>query len=200
MNDKLRLLMIEFEKCLDQYCNVMCNKLEPPFPVSTINQSLGKVNIDDDDLRTYYAWKNGIDYDAVLATNAFDYSSFGVMPTLEFASNVSYENNNSDHMWDSSLFPVIASFGGDFLLYNHNMEDKDYGKIFLYSTSLLCMPSEESYFDSLELMIETHIQCFKNKVFVYDSDQMFLDVDTDAYFEIAAKLNPESKYWKEDLD
>jgi len=62
------------------------------------------------------------------------------------------------------------------------------------------MPSEDSYFDSLESMIETHIQCFKNKAFVYDSDQMFLDVDTDAYFEMAVKLNPESKYWKENLD
>jgi len=114
MNNKLRLLMVEFEKCLDQYCNIMYNKLEQPLQVSTINQSLGKVNIDDENLRTYYAWKNGINYDAVLPTNAFDYSSFGVMPTLEFASDVSYENNNSDHMWDSSLFPVIASFGGDF--------------------------------------------------------------------------------------
>lgn len=69
MNNKLRSLMAEFEKCLDQYCNILYNKLEPPLPVTNINQSLGKVNVDDENLSTYYAWKNGISYDAVLPTN-----------------------------------------------------------------------------------------------------------------------------------
>ena len=191
---ELNNILVEFDRCLSRYCAAMHQRLGRPLDSSVVANLLNKENINDDLLTEYYGWRNGIAYDLTKPTNAFQFCSFGVMPTLEFAYDT-FVSYTEDGDWERAFFPIVASYGGEFLLFNHDRKDEEYGKIFLYSIPLLSISPPISYFDSLSAMLESFIQCYEKKAFEYDSDNFSFSVDIDKYFDIVSTLNPNSQYW-----
>lgn len=182
----------QFENTLKVYCSPLYEKLLPPLSIVIIDEFFKKWDIDDNNLRQIFQWKNGMTYDTDLPTSSYDYTGFGVITSMQDIDEVLELNN---HDWKESLFPLVSSFGGDFLLYETDKQSPSYGQLFLYSPNLGYVDKSPGLFDSLESMLDTISESFEKKIFTYDSNEMFLDIDYDKHGEIPKQLNPKSEYW-----
>jgi hypothetical protein len=192
--DYLQKLMVELERILKQYSPYLYERLRSPLDSSIIKDGFGKFGIYDEKIIELYQWKDGINNDGTVPTNAFEFCSFGVLLSLEYASTI-YTSQILSNQWDKSIFPIIGNFSGDFLLYNSDPQSEQYGMISLYSPALFFMEDLPLYYDSIESMIKTTIECFITGAYKYDNKNLLLDVDLDLQYEISAKLNPKSSYW-----
>jgi len=186
----------KLNKCLHDYCHQLYIKLQPPLTLLEIERNFKDLGIDDENLLDIFLWKNGIPYDINLPTHSYDFTGFGVIPPLRYIAEI-IKIEITDQSWRNSLFPLVVSYGGDFLLYETNKRDGNYGKLFLYSPNLGYVDYQISYFDSIGTMIETIVNSFEKKILVYDNETMSLDItDYSLRSEISKKLNPKSEYWR----
>ena len=138
-----------------------------------------------EELVELYQWKNGVQYKGVPSGKL----SFGVNGVFyPLADSVKIYKDFQDEFVD--YFPI---FSDDSYLILMNKESKDFGKIFIYSPSLVIV-EPEGIFDSLSCMIETFIIGFREGIFFYDADNYF-DWDSPRRRDMAKKLNPNSSYW-----
>lgn len=194
--DNIRNTLRLFEACLKKYCTPLFDRLQEPLKESEVNMLFDIIGVNDPYLKELYLWRNGIPYDVALPTHSFDFCTFGVIPPLDYLKNVL--DLESADFWKRSYIPIIASYGGDFLLYESDENTESYGMLFLYSPNLGYVYDQISYYDSLESMVRTIIECFELNAFSYDSQNMILDViNIDMQYSIAAKLNPKSEYWED---
>ncbi len=183
------------DTCLATYCQPMYQLLQPPLEKSAIEAYFNKWQIEDENLMDIFLWKNGIVNDGVLPTLTYNYTEFGVIPTLEHINEL-IQLEAEYASWKSSFFPIVTSFGGDFFLYEANRQSSDYGMLFLQCPTFGNVGEfVVSYYDSIEQMILTITECFKTKAFVYNQDKMWLDVNHSLVTQIAKKNNPKSEYW-----
>lgn len=184
-----------FDKCLKDYCEPLYSKLLPSLRLNEVEEFFRKWQIEDENLMMLFQWKNGILYDDSYPTSAFDYTGFGVIPSLEYIAEIKKVSINKQ--WRKSYFPLVLSFGGDFLLYETDKSSTNYGMIFLHSPNLGYVDYQPGYFDSIQSMIITICDSFKEKVFKYGYANMDLDINFEKYGEIAKRLNPKSEYWND---
>jgi hypothetical protein len=190
----LETKMIELNDCLQNYCQPLFKTILKPLNESEIINYLKICRIEDSTIKEIFKLANGVEYDLELPTSAFDYTGFGVIPTLGYISEVINLESNRKR-WSESFFPLVASFQGDFLLFETKSNSKSYGQLFLHSPSLGYVDFHVSYFDSFFTMVDTINECFISKTFIYNSEEMFLEIDHENYFKIAKKFNPKSEYW-----
>lgn len=195
--NKLEESISALDYCLKEYCSSLYQRLLNPLEKEKINKLLQQIGVDDSDLEELYLWKNGILNDGSLPTHSFDYTSFGVIPPLEYAVMI-YQMESENDLWSKSLIPIVSSYAGDFLLFESDKNSKTYGMIYLYSPTLGYVYDLVTYFDSLESMISTTVESFRAGAFTYNNKEMVFDVSNqDMQFSIAAELNPRSEYWDE---
>lgn len=187
-----KLLLEEFDKVLKEYNLQNYNKLKPPLLLAEINTCFDKLNINDESLHLLYEWKDGFDAynrpNEVCSIMKFDtfYSLESVKQLINYYSD--------GEVWPGNSFiPIINDGCGSFIMFN-NKPGIDYGKLCLYSPSLLFV-EPITYYDSVYTMVETTIEAYKQEIFVYDQAIYFLDVDIDRFHEIGKKINKHSKYW-----
>lgn len=195
MNTEAKL--IELEQVLAEYCSALYARILPPLEYSEISHYFKKWNIDDPTLIEIFSWKNGIEYDSDLPTHSFDFTGFGVIPSLAYINEI-LELEKFEKSWKKSLFPLITSFAGDFLLYETDKSSRNYGQLFLFSPNLGYVDFQVEYFDSVATMIDTIKQCFVEGIFSYSaSDMSFNILDYKLRSKIAKMHNPNSEYWQQ---
>ena len=120
---------------------------------------------------------------------------------FQFGSILSLEEmvehtNMIEPLWIKTFIPMVANGDGEYLLFNNDIGEKNFGKLHLYSPSLLFVNDPISYYDSIFCMILTTIQAYKKGFLKYDVDEDWLDHDMDGLFQIAKNINKDSDYWK----
>jgi len=188
-------ILNEFDSTMKAYCFPMYERLIQPLEPGEIINIFNTLGLSDPVLLELYKWRNGIPNQEDLPTNAFRIFPFGVFPPLNDVLQFQ-ELGVSEECWKKSLISIVASYSGDFLLYESSRKSENYGMLFLYSPNLGYVEDVISYYDSVETMLLTIIQCFYEDALNYINIESGLNIDWDMYFEISSKLNPKSDYWK----
>lgn len=150
-----------------------------------------------------FLWKNGI-----INTGNHKLGTLWHIP-MHYFLNIDEAINNyrydciKENFFPKNFFPILASGGGDLLLFNMSKLNDDLPKIFFYSLSnpdfySLSNPDSDammSAFDNLETFLKTLIICFERNIFFADDDGL-IETDDDKEYAISKELNPNSDYWK----
>ena len=95
--------------------------------------------------------------------------------------------------WSESMFPLFESGAGEFYLIECNEDNENYGMIY-FDTIDPEIEGIETIYDSLESLFETIIQCYKQRIYTFDSDNCLVCKRSEKK-RLAKKLNHMSKYW-----
>lgn len=185
-------LIEELDKILKISNAFNYQKLYPGVAVVEIDYYFHKLGIEDEYLRSLYSWKGGYNPDKVPG-DLCQIMEFDVFLSME-AITGHIEANKTHESWEDKFIPLVTDTTGQFILFNTEESD-DYGKLYLYSTSLL-IQKPISYYDSIYKMIETVIEEYKQGALVYDRQQDWLNCDIKKIRNIAGKINIKSDYWR----
>jgi|HubBroStandDraft_6_1064221.scaffolds.fasta_scaffold1009981_1 hypothetical protein len=186
----LETLLTKFDKTLREYNLSNYHRLFPPLTESKIDAFLKSLEIDDEDLKKLFLWKNGFDpnQDPQIICQIFDCDlllSINIIPDY-IAANREY--------WNNYFIPLLTDTTGKYVLFN-NKVGEDYGKLYLYSNPLFII-EPISYYDSIYSMIETTIEAYIQEVFKYNEEEDWLDINLNRFNTLAAKINTKSNHWK----
>lgn len=155
----------------------------------TVNH-LKKINLEpNEELLQLYEWKNGIQF-RNLPTGKINLGVNGCFLPIE-SSIMNYRSDVENKLYKNFYFPV---FSNDCYLINLKESTKKYGRIYIYSPSLL-INKPEVCFDDLTTMFTVFLEGFKQQALFYDSEG-FLECDYSVFGMIANNLNFSTKYWK----
>jgi hypothetical protein len=187
---EFKKILEKFDKTLQKYNPQNYAKLQPPLPTQEIDIFLDKLNLTHPDFRMLYEWKNGVDLSGGLAAKD-DIFGFGVLfplaSVLDFVEKYPHKNPH--------MISMIGDINGNGLLFNNDRQSVDYGKIFVFSVSLLSIDDPYSYYDSLSAMLETLTKAYQTGIYKYDDFDDSLEIDGHRFWDMAKKLNPGSTYW-----
>jgi hypothetical protein len=187
--DTFKKLLQRFDSALQKYNPKNYVKLQPPLPKNEVEIFLKRLRISHPDVQALYEWKNGVDISSGL-DNGDKIFVFGILFPLASVVN-SAENYPHEK---PTFIKLIGDAAGDALLFNNEHGD-DYGKIHVYSVSLLSIDEPYSYYDSVYSMLETTTIGYETGVLKYDSKEDYLDVDNGRCRNMSSKLNPKSNWW-----
>jgi hypothetical protein len=139
-----------------------------------------------DELVELYQWKNGLEFENI-PTGLLRFGVMGVFLPLEVSVEIFKASE------EASLETYFPIFSDDSFLIQLDRQSEGFGKIFVFSPALQIL-EPETCFDSLERMIETFIECFREGAYFYDSEGFF-EEDYDKSVGIAKKFNPTATYW-----
>ena len=191
--NSFKLLLEKFDVTLRKYNLPNYEKLYPPLSDKEIDTRLNELGINDKNFKSLFTWKNGYDPDqnVNVLCQVFE---FGALLSLDAIKDTVNANKN-DARWDNQLLiPLVTDSTGQYILFN-NEPGNDYGKLYLYSASLLVAIETIGYYDSISAMIETTIEAYEQGIQKYDEVEDWLDTDIKGYRKIATKYNVHSKYW-----
>lgn len=183
LNKKLE----ELDSVIQSYNSLQYQKLQDPLNENDIEQYLNEVNISDKNVKALYQWKNG-----AKVNSQCEIIKYGVFCSLELL--VEGYKNNLDNTYDRSFITIVDDSDVR-LLFNNKQGSSHYGKIYLYSIPSLYIDYPISYFDSVESMIETSVQAYKEGVCFYDQKKNTLRFDESIFFILAKSINKGSAYW-----
>jgi hypothetical protein len=187
--NSLKTLLNKLDSTLQKYNSVNYKKLQAPLPEKEIDQYLKRLGVDDQNFKLLYSWKNGVDNeDGVQEEDQI--FNFGSLVSLQYLFK-----NPELNQWEKKFISIVSDGSGQAILFN-NEKDQDYGRLHMYSVPLLFIRKPISFYDSIESMVETTIQAYKQNAFVYDEKEEFLNIDFDRFNKIATDMNPNSDYWK----
>jgi hypothetical protein len=186
-------LLQKWDKTLRKYNPRCYEMLYSPLSPDQIGLKLIDNGCTDENMKAWFGWKNGIDPDKDPDIDCMIFY-FGVMPMSLDALTDTSRAYLDDQIWDASFIPLATDRTGLYLLFN-NKPGEDYGKIYLYSVSLL-FTEPVSYYDSLSAMLETAILDYEQQALVYDPKKNWLNEDHKKHREIAKRVNIHSDYWK----
>lgn len=185
-----------FESTLRKHALFLWSKLNPALNNDEIDSFMRKIGIEDDIISAFYRWKNGVSYNINEPTLLYEFCSFGVMLPLEFISQICIPEDEY-YEWEPHFFPIIGNYQGDYLLYNSDKNSSTYGMLHLYSAALLLVDEKITYYDSIETMVQSIIDCFESGAYRYNATNLEgLTIDDEKAIEINKKNNPLSEYWK----
>jgi hypothetical protein len=188
--ERFEELLQRFDSTLQKYNPKNYKKLQPPLPKQVTEGLFNKLHIDDPGMKAMYEWKNGVNISEGLGNGDMIFD-FGVLFPLE--SVLKYAEDYPQQ--NPQLINFVGDSTGDGLLFNIE-RGPDYGKIYVYSVSLLSIDDPYGYYDSIYSMIETTIRSYQTGALKYDDINGFLDKEDDNFVELATKLNPQSNWWK----
>jgi hypothetical protein len=191
--DNFESLLDQLDITLRKHNSNNYEKLYPPLPKQESSQILNDFGINDENIKSFFSWKNGFDPDreANQECMIFYFGSFQL--SLEAIAEHIKANKEQD-IWPESFIPLIMDNTGQFILYN-NKPGKSFGRLCLYSASLLII-EPEIIFDSVASMIRTTIESYEQRAQFYDPIEDWLDINFSKYRKIAKKINSESEFWR----
>ncbi len=188
----LEEMLQKLDNVLVKYNLPNYKKLYDPLATSEIDVYMQELGIINEDLRKLFTWKNGYDpnQNVNILCQIFE---IGTLLTLGFIQKKININQTSIHLWNNAFVPIITDSTGQFILFN-NQKGEDYGKLFLYSASLLFVKPVSCY-DSILAMIKTTIEAYEQGALFYDVKEDWVNSDMRKYYQIASKNNRGSKLW-----
>jgi len=189
--ESFKEILENFDKTLRTYNPNNYSILQPPLPNQEIDRLLDELRLNHPDIKELFKWKNGAATSNGLSKKD-DIFGFGILFPLESILDWTrhYPRDNPRHI------TIIGDWNGDALLFN-NEEGEDYGKIHLFSVSLLSIDDPYSYYDSPYSMLETTIRAYETGIFEYIDEEARLKRDKKRFRLLAKSLNPGSSYWLE---
>ncbi|OQP54575.1 hypothetical protein A4H97_21640 [Niastella yeongjuensis] len=186
-------LLESFDTSLRKFNLTNYERLYAPLSDGEINDYLEQLNINDEDFKLLYKWKNGYDPDQnpQVLCQLFD---FGTLVSLNYIVEA-LEANETIGSWEDNFIPLITDSTGQYLLFNNDRNSKDYGKLHLYSASLLFVEEPVSYHDSIASFIDTTIEAYETGALRYDAHEDWLNKDVDEFRRIGKRINVNSEYW-----
>lgn len=198
----MELLLKDLEKHFQK--NQIFSYLNSGLSISEVNtffqSKLGNSVKIDTDLIKLYEWRNGINESVFIEDNLYSQDAWlwenRAFLSLEYGWEISkYDKINN--IYASSIFTPFSSLIADSLF----IDIYDYMKLGYTPINLYCIAPEFAekdfkvkIYDSLKVMIETILQCFKEEAYYYNTEGE-LDVNFDKRDKISKKLNPNSEYW-----
>jgi len=181
-------LISELDEILKIYNSIEYHKLQSPLNSDVLHFYFNKLNIENKSFESLYKWKNG-----EKENEYCQMMQYGGLLSLE--ESIKLKENYLEGCVENIFIPIISD-GEQILLFNNN-RSKNYGRIYLYSVPLLYIEKPISCFDSLETMIITIVESYKEKAYIYDEKERWLNIDSEKIKLIAKKNNKKSAYWKE---
>jgi hypothetical protein len=189
----MKLLLEKFDLVLQKFNLPNYQRLYTPLPGEIIELKLRELNINGEDFKTFFKWKNGFDpdYDVNVRCQIFNSGAMLSLDTIIEKINI---DRASICRWNNSFIPIIFDSSDEYILYSTE-QGKNLAQLYLHSSSLMAAIDPVSCYDSIQSMIETTIEAYENGILQYDQGEDWLNMDVDRYYEIAKKNNPESKFW-----
>jgi hypothetical protein len=191
---ELEKLLIELEMLLSSNNSAICKSLQNGLPIEYITSLLSTLDISDSKISTLYHWKNGIQYNSQWVAGELDLFSFGVILSLEDMLQHREILIKSIRL-KALLLPIFVSGAGDYILYQANANDKNFGRLLIYAPNLLLSATPELIYDSLESCFQTICECYRSGAYKI-TEGGTLEIDYDMEEEISKRLNPIAEYWK----
>ncbi len=189
--NSFRSVIEKFDSTLRKFNFVNYRKLQNPLPEREIDNYLKTLEVVDENLKLFFLWKNGFDFSRGISKSD-QLFEFGIFLSLE---DIIRGKNLNIGPWGTNFFPIAMEFGGDALLFN-NEKGPNYGKIHLFSVSLLFIEEPISYYDSLCSMLETITEDYEQGAYIYNEAKMWIDIDFEKDNYISSNHNPQSDFWK----
>jgi hypothetical protein len=189
--DRFKLLLAQFDNTLKQFNLSNYEKLYSPLSNKEVVYQLQQLGVNNENLTSLFNWKNGYD-PAKDAENLCQIFDIGTLLSIEFIIEI--QKMWAGIYWTNYFIPLITDSTGQYILYN-NKRGLNYGKLYLYSTSMF---GDElvGYYDSIYAMINTTVEAYEQNIFTYDPVRDWLDIDYNKYHSVAKKINNNSKFWK----
>ncbi|MBB2974948.1 hypothetical protein FHX49_000489 [Microbacterium endophyticum] len=142
-----------------------------------------------EELEQLYRWRNGTSATVASLDDIQIFPGYSFLSIEEAVAN--YRVFLADRRWVEGWFPVFANGGGDF--YFVDLKAAQSRAVRHFCIDELEYPPE---FLSLSAMIQTLAECFERGVFFVDPNG-YLEMDDQAFIELAAEMNPDVAYWRE---
>lgn len=187
----------QLDECLKNKCSYIYSFYQEPLPEKFIDEYLDKMNIDDESYKSLYSWRNGLNLDdADNFPNEMCILFWGNFISLEDSYSQFRANENSYFDWPPSQVVIMDKLMGERLLYETNTQSPYYKFVFCYApfgnNAGLPIPC----YDSIDKMIETIIELYKNDAISYNEETQHLHIDFEKEDLISREINPLSKYWQ----
>lgn len=148
------------------------------------------------ELLDLFMWKNGIDSALLFSEEGykFELTSFGNFFELRgLLSHHFLEIKTKNIPYDNKYFAIFFTASGDRILVDIDSKSNTYSRLFIYAPSVTLSYEPMQIFDSLELMLDTIIECYEKGAYsVLDG---ILNVDYDLESSIAKRININSEFW-----
>jgi len=191
----LNELLIELSKYLEDNDAAILKSLQKGLNQDYTTATLANIGISNNELPVLYEWKNGIDINAEFIIGAMDFFSHGVFLSLENAIENRESLLESECITSEFLLPIFTNGGGDYILFNAVSNSQSTGQLLSYSPMVTLSLEPITIYDSLANFVETIIECYKKKAYVFNDG--ILEVDYELEKRIASILNPNAAYWQE---
>jgi hypothetical protein len=178
-------LLQEFGAVLSKYNPGAYKNLAPPLQDAEIEKNLRELNIKDENAKTLYLWKGGVQKEG-----GYLMMPFGELLTFGTIKEIIQGND----IYDSLLKPLISDNGEEIVLFN-TKQGKHYGQLYLFSVPSLYLTHPIRCFDSLYSMIETTVEAYKENIYQFGKESKRLRIDWDKLTNLANKYNPKSTLW-----
>lgn len=190
---KTEALIIKLDQTLQKYNKPNYNLLLPPLDESELNKYFNNLEVTNEDFISLYKWKNGFNPDQYEENKICQIMNFDVFITLE---EIIYtvEAEKINNRWPPFFIPLITDFTGQYILFNNNMDNECYGRLYIYSASLLCV-DPKPYYDSVPRMIETIIAAYEKEIFVFNTETNELDIDFDKHAVLCKEMNGHNEFY-----
>jgi hypothetical protein len=188
---KFEITLNNFTNVLQKYNPVNYDHLQLPLPDKMIAEYLNTIGVKDEYVFTLYKWKNGVPDDFY---NSMIFEFECTMLSLQEVKKC-IEVYKVPSPSQEGLIPLFSCGNDEYLLFNNNA-GADYGKIHLFSVSLLSIDPAYAYYDSLQSMFETTIHLYETGGLSYDDKTNFLGNNIDISVNIYKRLNPISNFYE----
>ncbi|GAA2183127.1 SMI1/KNR4 family protein [Brooklawnia cerclae] len=173
--------------------DILLRNLQPGLSAETIRTTLASVDLPSaPELEALYGW-----HDGTATPPGVKLGSIYLLPgyyllSLEDAV-ANYKAFVGDRRWTTGWLPVFADGGGDFYVVDFTAPSPNPVRLFWIDEDEA--PIE---FGSITAMLNTIGQGYERGVFVND-EHGYLEMDSLDFEKVAAELNPDIKWWTEDV-
>ncbi|MFL5739276.1 MAG: hypothetical protein ACJ75B_03595 [Flavisolibacter sp.] len=183
-----------FERTLQILALTIYDKLSPGLPKEYLVEMLSRLRVKDENLVTLFNWKNGIENGWQYKITEYDICSFGKMPDFNNAVSL-YLAGKASGSPGKHLFPVMTSFGGDYLYYDMNTKSKTFASLLVYSPAIL-VNKPVAAFECLPDFFNCINKCFLDRIYSLDDTGRHLNIDFEKETSFMKERNPKVKFWK----
>lgn len=165
----------------------LLQRFRPGLPNDEVPQRLQAAGLEADGaLADLYGWHDGTELAGVQKSGSVHLMPGFYFPPLEH-SLTDHAAFVQDPRWHQSWLPLLADGGGDFYF----VDQAGGGQVRRYRFDESEYPVE---YASVSDMVHTLAAAYERDVFFVD-EQGYLEMDDDAFAEVAAELNPSVPWW-----
>lgn len=149
------------------------------------------------ELLSFPCWKDGTEINSAdPAARFWVFRNFFLLSMNSIKEIV--ETDQLFEFKNKKYYPLLASGHGEYLVVNLDSFAKNPAEspVYMACTSNPDLEIFTSMYDNVYAMLDTAITGYQKSIYFTDRESKTLDYDFDADWDISAKMNPNSTYWK----